>query len=62
LEHVDLSDIPLVDGDLAVQGVGASALAQRQLQIVQSIARERHHAANWLLGVHPVYSSVITPT
>lgn len=62
LPKVDLSDIAIVDGDLGFEGESITAIDQRQIQIGQSIARERHHAANWLLGVHPVYSNVITPT
>jgi hypothetical protein len=62
MKGVDLSGLPMVDGDLAFQGNAVSRLDQAAIQLGQSIAKERHQAANWLLGVHPVYSLVNTPT
>ena len=62
LSRADLTGFPLVDEDLAFQGEAVFKLSQSQIQLGQSIARERHHAANWLLGVNPIYSLVVTPT
>ena len=62
LHGVDLAGIGVADGDLAVRGVPFSQADAPALQIVSSIAVERHRAANWLIGVHPIYSRVIAPT
>ena len=62
LRGVDLTGIAVVDGDLSVHGASFSRAAPSDLEIVSSIARERHHAANWLIGVHATYSRVVTPT
>jgi hypothetical protein len=62
LEGVDLSGIAVVEGDLGVRGVPFSRAAAPTQQLMRSIARERHRAANWLIGVDPIYSRVITPT
>lgn len=62
LKGFDWRQVPLLDFDLSFEGEPVSKLSQSRLQIAQSIARERHHAANWLLGVHPHYSMVVTPT
>ncbi len=58
----DLQGVPLVSGDLAVRGKAVFEAGESELALVNSIARERHQAANWLIGVHPVYSRVGTPT
>jgi hypothetical protein len=47
---------PNCDG-LPVTKAEAAALGR-----TASIALERHRAANWLVGVHRVYSLVPTPT
>jgi hypothetical protein len=62
LRGVDLATIPLADGDLAVRDAPVSQAEAGLASLVQSIALERHRAANWLVGVHPVYSRVATPT
>jgi hypothetical protein len=62
LRGVDLAGLALVEGDLSVHGASFSRAAPSDLQTVSSIARERHRAANWLIGVHATYSRVITPT
>ncbi len=58
----DLGDIPLAEGDLAIGGVPITRADELQVQICSSIAMERHHAFNWLLGTASVYSEVDTPT
>lgn len=62
LRGVDLAGIPTLEGDLAVRGAPVVRAAFPDVGVGGSIALERHHAANWLLGVHPVYSRVVTPT
>jgi hypothetical protein len=62
LRGVDLSGIAVIEGDLAVEGVPFWRAAPSTLQITSSIGRERHRAANWLIGVHATYSRVVTPT
>ncbi len=58
----ELDDVPLLDGDLAVCGAALAAADDDAVGLAGSIAVERHHAANWLVGEHPVYSRVTTPT
>jgi Domain of unknown function (DUF4272) len=57
-----LDGVPLVGGDLALRGAAIHAAPGEILGLSASIARERHAAANWLIGVNPVYSQVSTPT
>lgn len=57
-----IEGVPLVGGDLAVGGVAVSKLEPSKLELVNSIAHERHLAANWLIGVNVNYSAVNTPT
>jgi hypothetical protein len=59
---VDLEGIPVAEGDLAIGGQPISHTDPMRVAIVTAIAAERHHAANWLVGVHPLYSRVVTPT
>jgi hypothetical protein len=62
LRGVDLAGIPVAEGDLAVDGLPVTKADAAALGRTGSIALERHRAANWLVGVHPVYSHVPTPT
>ncbi|MCA9613286.1 MAG: DUF4272 domain-containing protein [Sandaracinus sp.] len=55
---VDLTLVPLVDGDLAVQGVPIGWLRRDRLRTVASIAKERHQAAAWLCGCTARYDEV----
>ena len=48
--------------DLAIQGEPISLAAEDAVRTAASIAVERHRAANWLLGSHPLWSRVDTPT
>jgi hypothetical protein len=45
-----------------VKGAPITRADAGTVRLVTSIALERHRAANWLLGVHPVLSRVATPT
>jgi hypothetical protein len=57
-----VAELDLIDGDLAVQGERIERLSEDRYHLSTSIARERHKAFNWLLGHHPIYSEVRTPT
>jgi hypothetical protein len=59
---VDLAGIAVADGDLAIGGHPVSSADPMRVAIAAAIAGERHQAANWLVGVHPTYSRVVTPT
>lgn len=52
----DLTGIPLAGGDLAIGGVRIDRAPQDGFNTVQSIARERHLAANWLWEGPELYS------
>jgi hypothetical protein len=56
----DLSDVPMIDDDLAIRGVRLDRADPGARTQTESIARERHRAINWVMGRHPVYSE--TPT
>jgi hypothetical protein len=58
----DLTGIPLIDGDLAVDGRPLRRADPERVRFTESIARERHHAINWLLGHHWIYSEIDTST
>ncbi len=58
----DLEGIELVDDDLSVDGETVTTASSAAVQITTSIALERHRAINWLIGAHPTYSAVVTPT
>ena len=45
-----------------VAGVVITQADTNEVELASSIAMERHKAANWLIGVHPKYSRVETPT
>jgi hypothetical protein len=58
----DLAGITLSDDDLALAGVPVYVAPPPALSRARSIAMERHRAVNWLIGAHPRYSRVPTPT
>lgn len=58
----DLRGVELCEGDLAINGSPIFAAEPDNLQTAISIASERHRAANWLIGWHPIYSEVDTST
>lgn len=55
---LSVAGVPLADGDLAIAGVAIAAAPPERVRLATSVARERHRAANWLLGDHPIYSHV----
>lgn len=57
-----LEGVSLAEGDLALRGAPIHQAPAELRGLCGSIARERHQAANWLIGVNPVYSQVDTPT
>jgi hypothetical protein len=57
-----VAELDLIDGDLAVQGERIDRISRDQYDLATSIARERHKAFNWLLGLDPIYSLVGTST
>lgn len=57
-----LDTVPLVENDLSIGGQPVFRADPARVQRALSLALERHQAANWLAGVHPVYSRVPTPT
>jgi hypothetical protein len=57
---LEIEGLPMMNGDLAIRGL---PIAQSpDWEEVHSITRERHQAANWLLGHAPLYSDVGTDT
>ncbi len=50
------------DGDLIVGGRPLSKADPRQIARCNSIAVERHHAANWVIGIESLYSAISTDT
>ncbi len=58
----DVDGIAMVDGDLAIEGSALAAADEEAVAHAAWTASERHRAANWLIGAHPVYTSVATPT
>jgi uncharacterized protein DUF4272 len=57
-----LDDVPLCDGDLAVDGVRIDRVPDDIFHQTVSIVQERHRAFNWLMGWDSVYSQVTTDT
>lgn len=57
-----LDGVALSGADLALDGAPIDAADGSRLGLCTSIARERHTAANWLLGVNPLYGHVQAPT
>jgi hypothetical protein len=59
---LNLADVPLVDGDLALGETGIANAPEELFGLASSIAQERHQAINWLAGDCDVYSETDTPT
>lgn len=62
LGAVDLSGLELIDGDLSIEGTPISSLDEARLWWLTRHVTEQHRALNWLIGAHPRYRSVSTPT
>lgn len=58
----DLTDISLVNDDLALGGVTLSEADEQAFGTAYSLARERHLAINWLQGYSRIYSETDTST
>jgi hypothetical protein len=50
------------DGDLVVGGHPLSKAGPREIAACNSIAVERHYAANWVIGTESLYSAISTDT
>ena len=59
---MDITDLPLSANDLAIDGAPIALADPDRIAHCLSIARERHHAMNWLVGEAPLYSDVDTST
>lgn len=59
---VDLSEVPLVGGDLALQGMSIQQAPDDLLATVRSLSQERHRAANWLCEGPALYSAASVAT
>lgn len=59
---LSIDGLRLVDGDLSIGGVPLSKATEAAYRTCASIASERHRAAEWLLGQHPLYSEVTADT
>lgn len=59
---LDVSGLPFVEGDLAIDGVPLGRVPEERWRACLSIAGERHRAANWLLGFEELYSEVTADT
>lgn len=57
-----LDEVPLCDGDLAIDGVRIDRVPDDVFHQTMSIVQERHRAFNWLIGWESVYSQVTTDT
>ena len=54
--------LPLVEGDLAIDGAPLSTVPEHRWREVLGIAGERHRGVNWLLGFERLYSDVTADT
>ncbi len=54
----ELDDEVFVDNDLVIGGKAVAHADPDLVRTALSIARERHHAVNWLLGDDPMYSKI----
>jgi hypothetical protein len=59
---LNIEGLPLIEGDLAIGGVAIHRADPGLVRRATSIARERHHAANWLRGDADLYSRIETST
>lgn len=55
---IDMAAFHTIDGDLAIGGHRIDKAPAEIFSQTMSIAMERHHAINWLLGHHPTYSEI----
>lgn len=53
---------PLVDGDLAIDGLPLSQVEPSLVRAVEEINHERHRAAIWLVGQQPAYWALTVDT
>ena len=60
--NMRLDQVRLVDDDLSVGGSPLVTAPESLWRNCLSIASERHRAAEWLLGQHPLYSEVTADT
>jgi hypothetical protein len=58
----DPTGIATANGDLAISGKALTEANPDTVRLATSISSERHIAANWLMGSHPLYSQVVAPT
>lgn len=58
----DVADLPLIDGDLSIQGLRLDRVSPDQFALARSIAHERHLAANWLCEGPEEYSATDVST
>jgi hypothetical protein len=58
----DLMGLRLIEGDLAIGDSPIHRASDEDLSLVNSIARERHQAINWLCGEARAYDDVDTST
>lgn len=59
---LDISGMPLMEGDLALQGQRLDRVPRDVLETVHSSAQERHQAANWLCEGPGPYSAASVAT
>jgi hypothetical protein len=59
---LDITGLPLVDGDLALQGERLDRAADEVFSAAHSAAQERHQAVNWLLEGPEQYSEASVAT
>lgn len=59
---LDISGLPLVDGDLALHGRRIDQAPPDSIDTALSAARERHQAANWLREGPDRYSDASVAT
>jgi hypothetical protein len=59
---LDLNGLPLVKGDLAIQGKRIDRASEDDLSCAQSAAQERHQAVNWLWEGPEQYSDASVAT
>lgn len=59
---LDIGGLPLIDGDLAIDGKALPDVGNDRCLECLEIASERHRAANWLAGTEIAYSEVTADT
>lgn len=59
---LDISGLPIVEGDLALQGVRIDRAPRQAFATAHSAAQERHQAANWLREGPEAYSEASVAT